>query len=854
MNVPVGLGVRTSLVGQVQIMTVNPSRYQVLSTSLFAIVASSWPGVAVASEAAPAKSAWEANLTVDDNAAVTTGVAKARDPLNSATSTSAIKERDITALAPASLAELLRNVPGIRTEGGSGIANNSYTVRGLPLINAGAKYLQLQEDGLPVLEFGDFFVAPSDLFLRVDMNVAQVESIRGGSASTFASNAPGGVINLVSKTGEVEGGSIQASAGLDFNSNRIDLDYGGQLGGGWRFHVGGFYRQGEGPRRTGYNALQGGQVKGNVTRQFDNGYIRFNFKMLDDRFPYYYTIPVGISGTDADPKFANVPGFDVITDAAQSRNITTRLANGYNGAITTDNMHDDMHVKSKSLGFESQFTLGDWALTERFRYADNSALLFQVVPLAVGGASDIAELLTGQAGNTLTYANGPNAGSVIVPANVNGNGLLAATGLYRAGVNSVRLVTNDFRASRVWKIGGGALTTTAGVYKSLQDLDTAEGMSTVVQDVVGNGRSALVDITRADGTAATQRGVADYGFLGQPGISRFVDVRYDITAPYASFNFQKGRFALGGSIRYDSGKVQGSTVDDQTTRGQDMNGDGVIDLTGPEAAVPFVDPSLAWPVSYKYNYVSYSTGLNFRLANALSIFARYSRGARAGSDSVVFSPALDRTSGDLADRSAAFDPVRQLEGGFKYRSGGVMVNLTAFRASSRETNTQIYNDENGNQVFGVVQRAYKTYGAELETRFRSGPFSLSANGTVVGGKITAANDPSVVGKKPRHQASLVYSVTPQYENDLFTVGANVQGQTSSFSQDVNLLKMPGYTTVGLFLQVRPIERLVLGLNAGNLFNTLAFADIGDATVPASGVGLARTLPGRTVSASARVFF
>jgi hypothetical protein len=70
-----------------------------------------------------------------------------------------------------------------------------------------------------------------------------------------------------------------------------------------------------------------------------------------------------------------------------------------------------------------------------------------------------------------------------------------------------------------------------------------------------------------------------------------------------------------------------------------------------------------------------------------------------------------------------------VEGGFKFRSGGIIVNVTAFHANTRETNSQIYNDETGNQVFGVVQ-------------------------------------------------------------------------TSSYAQDVNQLKMPGYTTVGAFLQVR----------------------------------------------------
>lgn len=66
--------------------------------------------------------------------------------------------------------------------------------------------------------------------------------------------------------------------------------------------------------------------------------------------------------------------------------------------------------------------------------------------------------------------------------------------------------------------------------------------------------------------------------------------------------------------------------------------------------------------------------------------------------------------------------------------------------------------------------------------------------------------------------------------------------------------MPGFTTVGASVQVRPIERLSLPLNASNLFNTTAFVDIGDATIPSYGVVLARTLPGWMVTASARVFF
>ena len=172
----------------------------------------------VAAQEDKPQTAWEASRTVDEGDVVTTGVARGRDRLNSATSTSAIKENDIVRLAPRSLAELFRNIPGIRVEAAAGEAQNNYTVRGLPMVNGASKYIQIQEDGLPVMEFGDLMRLTPDIFVRADFNVGQVESIRGGSASTFASNAPGGVINLISKTGEVEGGSVMAAVGVDFES------------------------------------------------------------------------------------------------------------------------------------------------------------------------------------------------------------------------------------------------------------------------------------------------------------------------------------------------------------------------------------------------------------------------------------------------------------------------------------------------------------------------------------------------------------------------------------------------------------------------------------------------------------
>jgi outer membrane receptor protein involved in Fe transport len=141
---------------------------------------------------------------------------------------------------------VLRTLPGLRVESGIGEGNNNYTVRGLPLAAGGSKYMQIQEDGLPLLEFGDLFNAGSDVYLRNDFNVAAIEVIRGGSASTFASDSPGGLINFMSKTGDNPGGAVQVSSGLNYDEKRVDFDYGARLSDNLRFHLGGFYRSGEG--------------------------------------------------------------------------------------------------------------------------------------------------------------------------------------------------------------------------------------------------------------------------------------------------------------------------------------------------------------------------------------------------------------------------------------------------------------------------------------------------------------------------------------------------------------------------------------------------------------------------------
>ncbi|HEX8471830.1 MAG TPA: TonB-dependent receptor plug domain-containing protein, partial [Brevundimonas sp.] len=64
-------------------------------------------------------------VTANTEAVFSTGVARGRDRLDSATSTSALRQNEIQALGARSLADIIRNIPGIRTESSTGDGNSA---------------------------------------------------------------------------------------------------------------------------------------------------------------------------------------------------------------------------------------------------------------------------------------------------------------------------------------------------------------------------------------------------------------------------------------------------------------------------------------------------------------------------------------------------------------------------------------------------------------------------------------------------------------------------------------------------------------------------------------------------------
>lgn len=508
---------------------------------------------------------------------VVTGTATGGSKMKQSISISTLEADQIAKQAPTSAAEILRSIPGLRSESSGGEGNANVTVRGVPVSAGGARYVQFQEDGLPVLMFGDIAFSTSDQFFRADYTVDHLEVIRGGTASTLTTNSPGGIVNFISKNGSEPGGAVGVTVGLDGGrQTRVDFNYAGRLADKTRFHIGGFNRVGEGDRKTGYNAANGGQIRGNLTQDFDGGFIRANFKVLDDKTPSFMPVPVYVQNG----QIKQVPGIDPRSAWFIGPNLTRDLVLSRDGTFVATNPHDGLAVKSTSFGIESEFTLGDgWKVSERFRKASNSGRFIGLFPSNNGGASP-----------TVT----PTQFSAV---------------LFNTSLDDLGNTINDLKVSKSFgDAQSGKATLTAGLFNSTQSVAQTWYWNQYTVDMKNLGASATL----------SGPGTTTFGGC----CVRTFDVQYETTAPYLALAWEQGALSVDGSVRRDLQRANGiALVDDTTTQNWDET-----------------NPQL---VNYKVSHTSYSVGANYQLNKDLALFSRVSDGVSFSADRLLYGNPLD---------------------------------------------------------------------------------------------------------------------------------------------------------------------------------------------------------------------
>lgn len=755
-----------------------------------------------------------------------TGVVNPKTKIKSSVSITTLGIKQIEQSAPRSTAEIFRSIPGIRSESTGGEGNANIAVRGVPISSGGSKYLQLQEDGLPVLLFGDIAFATADIFTRFDGNVAKIEAIRGGSASVLSSNSPGGIINFISKTGKVEGGTMSTSFGLDYNNFRTDIDYGAKIGNGLYFHAGGFYRAGEGVRNVGFTANNGGQAKFNITKEFDKGSVTIYAKFLNDRAAAYMPMPVQVSGTNANPTWGNVPGFNATKGALQSVFLSHNVGLGPDGQLRRGKVADGMNPISKSLGINAAFDLEDgWKISESGRFTANSGGFISPFPSEVGTASAIANSFG--TGSTLSYAN------TGTPFNT-ANGLVARIHMFDTQLNDFNNFMNDLKVTKKFEKVG----VTAGFFKSIQNISMSWLWNSYLQEV-SDSNPRLLNVTNATGGSLSDNGLYAYGTPAWGNLARNYDTQYNVSAPYANVSFDANdKLSFEGGIRFDMGKVTGSFAGGSSSQ-YDINNDGII--SAPESNVFAVNTANTTAVNYDYNYTSYSVGANYAVSDSQSFFARYSKGASAKADRILFErPKASYLNGDLIN---SLDYLAQAELGYKRKFSKGYVYGTFFYAKTDEQS----GFEATNPTV-LTQNNYKSLGLELETAYNvSKDFDLRGGLTYTKAEITSgANE----GNAPRRQPKLMYSFIPTYKfSKTNSLGLSFLGQSKAFAQDSNQLVMNGFVLINGFVEFGITKGLSLNVSGNNLLDTLAITEVEEGSITENTVNYVRARPfaGRSLS-------
>ena len=772
---------------------------------------------------------------------IVTGTTRPERKIDTSISISTVNAETIGQINPQSAADLIRYIPGIRSEASGGEGNANISVRGLPVASGGAKFVQFQEDGIPVLLFGDIAFGTADTFVKADNNIARVEAVRGGSASTAADNAPGAILNFITKDGTVEGGSIGVLRGVNFDRTRLDVDYGAHLGDDWKFHVGGFFHYGEGVKQTRLIGEDGGQIKANLTRKFETGFIRLDLKFLDDRSPVYLPVPVAFNTTGSSARYSSIPGFDLKSGALQSPALSTLLALDRNGNRITDRVEDGYRAVTKAFGGEAQFDLGNGiTFDDKFRYAINTGKFVGPYPANVGTAASLAAGIGG-AGSTATLASGANAGAAYT-------GLAVNTVYFDVTLHNFDTFTNNLTLSKAFDTGDyGKITATGGYTKSGQHIGMDWHWQNYLLTAQDGGNAQLLNVRNAAGVLQTQNGLIAYDAraFGDCCV-RDYDVQYSVDAPWFNLNWKIGKFNVDGSLRYDIQSARG-TYRESAGNGTaiDVNRDGIIQV--PEQLVKTVTSGAPQPVNYTKRYVSYSVGANYEFTDALAVFGRASRGARFNADRVLPGDA----SGNVTTL-AALNFANQQEIGTKFRVDHFSGAVTAFHTTTAERGSDI--TPAGLIVFA---RNYRAYGAELEGSATFGAFNLYGGVTYTDAKITGdsfagAND---IGNRPQRQAKWVYQARPTYTAGPVAVGATIVGTSDSYTDSSNTLKQPGYTVVGLFGDYALTPRLHVNAHVDNLFNVVGITEVDQGpSGNGASVGSARSILQRQISVGARFDF
>ncbi|RVT43581.1 TonB-dependent receptor [Sphingobium algorifonticola] len=760
---------------------------------------------------------------------VVTGTTSRNRPLITASADITLADRAaIDRRAPRSTADLLELVPGIFVEGTAGGLSNNYSVRGLQ--GGGQRFIQLEEDGMPIIYQG----GGADFFFSQDLTIDRLEAVKGGSSGVLTVNGAGATINFLSKRPNFEEaeGIARASA-YDFGLLRGDLYYSAPITDKLAFSIGGYFQSSPGVRDNPFS-YEGYRVKGALEYRFDDGgFVRLSGKYGDIKEAYYAGMPYAYN----DGKPSAVTGLDPQRDNIGGDSFS-RISIPVSTFVDPDGFRDfryteGVRVKTKQIRLDFEKPVSEsLSVFGRGRYLDLSydfnglfpgsgtgnAGLASAVDYLTPGTSPINGLLTaGRAAfptatrfgiRNLTTGVVTGSNQTAALNGLNGNGFLQQTTLnhdYQEG--------HDFgmNLGARWEVESGSIknSLTFGIlYYDVRRYQDQSATATALNDVKNN--SDLYDVVALDANNAvigtlTDNGLVSYGNWGA-GIRERSDESISL--------YVNDEIAIGDKLRVDAG-IRWENLDSRYDEGNAaaINQPVPAGVGGVVRDVGSTFDGTFRTVTDKKDAIAWTIGANYLFTDNFSIYARYADGFQTNNT----------------------DPITKIElyeVGARVQFGRIFSgSVTAFQTNF---NDQFYNFID--PVDPTRQTAFladlKTQGVEIDAVVRpTNWLSINVTGvfqdpTLNNLRLNGVPQTGFDGNRPERTPAKLYTITPtiQLPNGLGEVFARYKYVGKIFADSGNAVALPGYGVTGVGATLNVTERLQLSVNADNIFNVIGLTE------------------------------
>ncbi|BFL85594.1 TonB-dependent receptor [Shewanella baltica] len=259
-------------------------------------------------------------------------------PLNIAANVNVIDAAAIEMSGATSVTDVLRGQSGIQISDNN--IGTSFAIRGFSASTAVNNTLIL----LDGRRLNNIDIAAPSLNAIPLNQVERIEILSGSAGVLYGDQAVGGVINIVTKSPENTGGSVQLSGG-SFDTYEGRGDVSGAINKDWRYFFTGSYNQGDNYRK--HNANETGSILG-----------RIQYKTATDSFfveTSYYDNDRENPGSLTEKQFKDNPRYSG-NDKQYSHEMTTAARTGYqhqlnqNWALAADLDYSDTLVSSLNWG------------------------------------------------------------------------------------------------------------------------------------------------------------------------------------------------------------------------------------------------------------------------------------------------------------------------------------------------------------------------------------------------------------------------------------------------------------------------------------------------------------------------